>query len=142
MAQWCRERLLAAPTARLLVIVPDLVQRDGEVRRVFDEALDPDYLGRGATEAAAIGYALEGGQPLLSYAPVAAGLLTLQLLSSEVELTQLSQWLRGSFWTRRRGHAARAARHVAAQRGTPAAACRAVAAGTARSAAGAAGARR
>ncbi len=44
MAQWCRERLGASPDARLLVIVPDLAQRYGEVGRVFDEALDPGYL--------------------------------------------------------------------------------------------------
>jgi ATP-dependent helicase/nuclease subunit B len=99
-AQWCRQHLSAAPGARLLVIVPDLAQRHGEVRRVFDAALDPDYLGRGAAEADAVPYALEGGQPLLSYAPVGAGLRTLQLLSSDVELAQVSQWLRDGFWDR------------------------------------------
>jgi ATP-dependent helicase/nuclease subunit B len=98
-AQWCRDRLSAAPSARLLVIVPDLAQRRSEVQRVFDAALDPDYLGRGASEADPVAYALEGGQPLLDYGPVAEGLLTLQLLSSELELTRLSQWLRSSFWT-------------------------------------------
>ena len=90
MAQWCRERLGAAPAARLLVIVPQLAQRRGEVRRMFDAALGPDG------EA----YALEGGQPLLSFAPVAAGLNTLQLLTAAVEFAQLSQWLRDSFWPR------------------------------------------
>ncbi len=39
-AQWCRERLLGMPEARLLVIVPELAQRRGEVRRLFDAALD------------------------------------------------------------------------------------------------------
>ena len=97
MAQWCRERLRAAPAARLLVIVPDLAQRHSEVRRVFDAALDPGYLNRGATEDSTA-YALEGGQPLLSYAPVAVGLRTLQVLISEVELAQVSQWLRDGFW--------------------------------------------
>jgi ATP-dependent helicase/nuclease subunit B len=97
-AQWCRERLSAAPTARLLVIVPDLAQRQADVRRVFDAMLDPDYLGRGAVEADSAVYAIEGGQPLLRYAPVGEGLRTLQLLTCDVELTQLSQWLRDSFW--------------------------------------------
>ena len=97
-AQWCRERLRAAPAARLLVIVPELAARASEVRRLFDATLDPDYLSRGAVEADQGAYALEGGQPLLYYAPVAQGLAMLQLLSGEVELTQLSQWLRGSFW--------------------------------------------
>ncbi len=98
-AQWCRERLSAAPGARLLVIVPELAVRVREVRRLFDATLDPDYLGRGALEADHGAYALEGGQSLLRYGPVAEGLATLQLLSGEVELPQLSQWLRGSFWT-------------------------------------------
>jgi ATP-dependent helicase/nuclease subunit B len=86
VAQWCRERLTAAPAARLLVIIPELGQRQSEVRGVFDAALE------------AGSYAVEGGQPLLRYAPVAEGLLTLQLLSSEAELAQISQWLRAAFW--------------------------------------------
>jgi ATP-dependent helicase/nuclease subunit B len=90
VAQWCRERLSVAPAARLLVIVPELARRHGEVRRVFDAALGAD------NEA----YALEGGQALLAYAPVAAGLRTLQVLTSQVEFAQLSQWLRDSFWAR------------------------------------------
>ena len=97
-AQWCRERLGVTPGARLLVIVPDLAQRHTEVQRVFDATLDPDYLGRGALAADRVVYAIEGGQPLLSYAPVSAGLRTLQLLTDDVELTQVSQWLRASFW--------------------------------------------
>ncbi len=96
-AQWCRARLSTTPSARLLVIVPDLAQRQSEARRVFDATLDPDYLRRSALEADTV-YAIEGGQPLLSYAPVAEGLRTLQLLAADVELTQISQWLRGSFW--------------------------------------------
>lgn len=86
IARWCRERLEAAPTARLLVIVPDLARRQGEVRRVFDAALDPAP------------YAVEGGQSLPSYAPIAAGLGTLRLLAADVELAEVSQWLRASFW--------------------------------------------
>jgi probable DNA repair protein len=99
-AQWCRERLTAQPDARLLVIVPDLAQRHTQVRRLFDAALDPAYLARGAADVEAAPYALEGGQSLLGYAPVAEGLQTLQLLSSDVELAAVSQWLRGSFWAR------------------------------------------
>jgi probable DNA repair protein len=90
VAQWCRERLRGAPAARLLVIVPELARRHSEVRRVFDAALGAD------SEA----YALEGGQALLAYAPVAAGLRTLEVLSAEVEFAQLSQWLRDGFWAR------------------------------------------
>ncbi len=60
-AQWCRERLSATPAARLLVIVPELARRHGEVRRVFDAALDPGYLYRGANAPEAAVYALEGG---------------------------------------------------------------------------------
>jgi ATP-dependent helicase/nuclease subunit B len=90
VAQWCRERLRAAPAARLLVIVPQLAQRQLEVRRVFAAALGSDQDA----------YALEGGQPLLAFAPVAAGLSTLQVLTSQVEFAVLSQWLRESFWPR------------------------------------------
>lgn len=97
-AQWCRARLGTTPSARLLVIVPDLAQRQSEARRVFDATLDPHYLDRGALEADSLVYAIEGGQPLLRYAPVGEALGTLQLLTADVELTQISQWLRGSFW--------------------------------------------
>jgi ATP-dependent helicase/nuclease subunit B len=100
VAQWCRDRLSLTPTARLLVIVPDLAQRHGEVRRVFDAALDPGYLARGATEGEVSAYALEGGQALLSYAPVSAALRTLRLLTGDVDMAELSAWLQGSFWTR------------------------------------------
>lgn len=96
-AQWCREHLSTAPAARLLVIVPDLAQRQAQVRRIFDEALDPGYMCRDAGGESAA-YAVEGGQPLLRYAPVAEGLRTLQLLSSDVELAEISQWLRDGFW--------------------------------------------
>ncbi|HTY94838.1 MAG TPA: PD-(D/E)XK nuclease family protein [Steroidobacteraceae bacterium] len=97
VAHWCRERLRAAPAARLLVIVPDLGERRAAVRRIFEAALDPEYLHRGADEAAASAFALEGGVPLLDHAPVAEGVSTLALLSSEMELGAVSAWLRGGF---------------------------------------------
>jgi ATP-dependent helicase/nuclease subunit B len=97
IAHWCRERLQASPTARLLVIVPDLARRQGEVRRVFDAALDPDY-PRVSVEGDVAPYAVEGGQSLPSYAPILAGLGTLRLLAADVEFAEVSQWLRGSFW--------------------------------------------
>ena len=99
MAQWCAQRLSTQPAARLLVIVPDLAQRQAEVRRVFDAALDPGYLYRGAS-GDSVAYALEGGQPLSAYAPIGEALRTLRLLTSEVELAVISQWLRGPFWAR------------------------------------------
>ena len=98
VAQWCRERLQHTPAARLLVIVPQLARRRSEVRRVFDAALDPDYLYRPATQPDGAVYALEGGQSLLEFAPVAEGLRTLQMLTGDVELTAASQWLRGTAW--------------------------------------------
>jgi ATP-dependent helicase/nuclease subunit B len=100
IAHWCRERLAAAPAARLLVVVPELAQRREEVRRVFESVLDPEYLDRDGNEPEAMRFALEGGQPLLDYGPVGAALRTLQLLSAEVELSEISQWVRGGFWAR------------------------------------------
>jgi ATP-dependent helicase/nuclease subunit B len=97
-AQWCAERLTATPTARLLVIVPELVRRHGEVRRVFAAALDPGYLSRGASAPEAALFALEGAAPLRSYAPVVDGLRALQVLTQPIELSELSQWLRGGAW--------------------------------------------
>jgi ATP-dependent helicase/nuclease subunit B len=97
IAGWCRERLEADPAARLLVIVPELARRQDEVRRVFDAALDPGY-PRPAVGGDAAPYAVEGGQPLLGYAPVAEGVRTLQLLAADVELAVVSQWLRAHFW--------------------------------------------
>ena len=97
VARWCRERLAMLPTARLLVIVPELARRQGEVRRVFDAALDPDYPGT-AVGGDIAPYAVEGGQPLTGYAPIAEGLSTLRVLAADVELTEVSQWLRAAFW--------------------------------------------
>jgi ATP-dependent helicase/nuclease subunit B len=98
IAHWCRQRLEATPAARLLVIVPDLAHRHSEVRRVFDEALDAGYLGH-SEAAGAASYAVEGGQPLSNYAPVAAGLRALRLLQGDAELAETSQWLRDDGWT-------------------------------------------
>jgi probable DNA repair protein len=97
IARWSRERLEADPTARLLVIVPDLARRQGEVRRVFDAALDRDYPGM-AAGAEVAPYAVEGGRPLLDYAPVVEGLGTLRLLATDAELSAISRWLRAGFW--------------------------------------------
>jgi ATP-dependent helicase/nuclease subunit B len=88
VARWCRERLALLPTARLLVIIPELARRQGEVRRVFDAALGGDVAP----------YAVEGGQPLTTYAPIAEGLSTLRLLAADVELAEVSRWLRAAFW--------------------------------------------
>ena len=88
VARWCRERLTMLPSARLLVIIPELGRRQGEVRRVFDAALGGDVAP----------YAVEGGQPLTAYAPIAEGLSTLRLLAADVELADISQWLRAAFW--------------------------------------------
>ena len=97
-AQWCAKRLSATPGARLLVIVPELARRHDEVRQAFDAALDPGYLYRGATAADEAPFALEGAASLRSYAPVSDGLRALQLLTQAVELSDLSQWLRGASW--------------------------------------------
>jgi ATP-dependent helicase/nuclease subunit B len=97
-AQWCAERLSATPGARLLVVVPELIGRHTEVQRVFAEALDPGYLHRSATAADEAVFALEGAAPLRSYAPIVDGLRALQVLTQAIELSELSQWLRGSWW--------------------------------------------
>jgi ATP-dependent helicase/nuclease subunit B len=97
-AQWCAERLSAKPSARLLVIVPELARRRSEVRRVFDAALDPQYLCRGAAVADEVVFALEGAASLRSYAPIADGLRALQVMTQASELSELSQWLRDGSW--------------------------------------------
>ncbi|HEY4339625.1 MAG TPA: PD-(D/E)XK nuclease family protein [Steroidobacteraceae bacterium] len=97
-AQWCGERLSADADARLLVIVPQLGGRREQVRRVFDAALDPGYLLRGAMAPDEPVFALEGAAPLLSFAPVSDGLRALQVLTQPVELSELSQWLRSAAW--------------------------------------------
>ncbi|HTB67400.1 MAG TPA: PD-(D/E)XK nuclease family protein [Steroidobacteraceae bacterium] len=97
-AQWCAERLSTTPGARLLVIVPELAQRHAEVRRVFDAVLDPGYLERGAAAANEVMFALEGAPSLRSYAPISDALRALQGLTQAIELSELSQWLRGASW--------------------------------------------
>jgi ATP-dependent helicase/nuclease subunit B len=97
-AQWCAERLSATPGARLLVIVPELARRHAEVRRVFEAVLDPGYLYRGATAPDAAVFVLEGAPSLRSYAPIGDGLRALQVMTQAIELSELSQWLRGASW--------------------------------------------
>lgn len=82
MAGWCRERLLADPRARLLVLVPDLAARAAPLRRALSAALQAEL------------HALEGGVPLSSYPLAQAALAVLQLATRRVDFDVLALILR------------------------------------------------
>ena len=98
-ASWCRSHLEADPTRRLLVVIPDLLQRRQAVARAFGQVLTPQVvLGRSDDGAMGV-FALEGGQPLPSYDLVRHALESLRILVTPSDFTALSRWLRASFFT-------------------------------------------
>lgn len=92
-AQWARERLLRDPAARLLVIVPGLDGLRARVEREFAAALP----AVDAATARAAPFALEGGRPLASYAPVRAALSWLALGCGVLRFAEFSALLRSPY---------------------------------------------
>ena len=93
-AQWCRERLERDPAARLLVVIPQLVEQRAGAIQAFEHALHGGALLAGRGEAL---FALEGGQPLSSYPLVQAALGALALGSGPVAFAQAAALLRSPY---------------------------------------------
>lgn len=90
-AQWCAEQLERDPTARLLLIVPRLMEHRHRWLRALSERLYPGGEG-GATSPAVV--AVEGGEPLAGYALVQTALRLLSLSVGEIDSVSLSGVLR------------------------------------------------
>jgi probable DNA repair protein len=94
-AEWCRERLAANPTARLLLVAPDLAARRAGLDRALSQALEPlHWLGSDATQRA---FSIEGGKALAEFGRIAHALDTLRLLTTGLSFEELSHWLREPF---------------------------------------------
>jgi ATP-dependent helicase/nuclease subunit B len=88
-AAWCRARLTADPTARLLVIVPRLEQLRPRLERSFEEALEPPQTASGPAA-----FAIEGGQPLDGFPLVRVALGLLALGARPLSFAEFSALLR------------------------------------------------
>jgi ATP-dependent helicase/nuclease subunit B len=113
-AEWCLARLRADPTARLLLVVPDLGRRRIHLDRVLRETLEPASCFERAVAPQAFGF--EGGAPLAEYALPAAALDLLALLNRPVTVRTAVAVLEARFWSEAsRPGRARAARWLRAR---------------------------
>jgi ATP-dependent helicase/nuclease subunit B len=98
IALWCRERLLAHPDARLLVIVPGPAGSRERLAALIRGLLDPEAALAAAGAARAL-VGIEGGEPFATLPLPAHALHGLALLAgAELDFEALSAWLTGPFW--------------------------------------------
>ncbi len=97
VADWARVNLRAQHGFRAWVCIPDLNQRLSEIVDAMDAALAPQRLSMAGADAAAP-YAVAGGTPLGSYAPVHAALRFLDASEGPVPFDRFSELLRAPEW--------------------------------------------
>lgn len=95
LSGWLLERLRATPGIRLGVIVPDLAQRAGSLRRVLEDRLAPALKAPGAPDARP--YAFANGRRLGDYALVDAALGLLALGDDTLDVLAFGQLLRSPY---------------------------------------------
>jgi probable DNA repair protein len=95
-AQWARGALERKPSARLLVVVPQLARHRHRVIRAFAESLNAPGILRpeGLNEPP---YAIEGGEPLAQHPLVAAALDVLAVAAGTADFAALSAALRSPY---------------------------------------------
>ncbi len=96
IAEWCRERLSADGTSRLLVMLPGSQGRRERLATLVGQALDPGgWLASSESLEPAPAVVLEGAGPLAALPAVAQALEGLRLLcGTSLDFEALSQWLR------------------------------------------------
>ncbi|OGA16424.1 MAG: hypothetical protein A3G25_04140 [Betaproteobacteria bacterium RIFCSPLOWO2_12_FULL_63_13] len=92
VAKWARARLEAEPRARIGVVVPELELSRALVMRIFARVMEP---AQGL--AGTLPFNLSLGQPLTSYAPVAAAMGLLKFVQGEIAFEQASRLLLSPF---------------------------------------------
>ena len=90
-ARWARARLEASGGARIAIVVPDLAAREGTLRRVLAQTMDP---GR---TAAVLPFNISLGDPLSGRPLVAHALAALALGGREIEFERASGLIRSPF---------------------------------------------
>jgi ATP-dependent helicase/nuclease subunit B len=100
IVDWCRERLLRQPDARLLVMLPGAAGGRERLASLIRQALDPrSVIVPGEGTQALVG--IEGGRPLSQRPMVSHALTTLGWLDGEeLEFEALAAWLCAPSWTR------------------------------------------
>ena len=93
-ARWCRDELQRDPTARLLVVIPQLAQRRAAAVLAFDHELCGGALLEAGGEPT---YAIEGGRSLAEYPQVSVALALLRLCGAALEFRELAALLRSSY---------------------------------------------
>lgn len=90
-ARWARALRESRPDAVVGVVVPDLAQRAGQVRRTFLDVIAPDWrLREGADTAVNLSY----GEPLAAVPMVHIALLALEALQGRLDYRSVGQLLR------------------------------------------------
>ncbi len=99
IAAWCRQKVLAQPDTRLLVILPGAPGARERLATLIRQALDPRSVLGGATPAdTPVG--IEGGQPLAQLPMITHALRTLEWLAgAEGDFESFSRWLRAPHWS-------------------------------------------
>jgi probable DNA repair protein len=105
-AAWCRERLLADPQARLLVVVPELERRRSAIAMVFEDCLSPGT----RTLQPGLMVTVEGGSPLDRHPLVETALDAFTLLTDALPFEVFSRWLRSPYLCEGRARAHERAR--------------------------------
>ena len=95
-ALWARDRLAAQPSARLMIVIPDLERERDLVERTFDELLEPPSL-IDAPVAGTACYAIEGGIALSEYPLVATAIQAAALASQVQPFDSASAWWRSPY---------------------------------------------
>ncbi len=96
IAAWCQQRITDQPDTRLLVVLPGSAGARERLATLIRQAVSPGgWLSAGAQSLVAI----EGGVALSELPAVRHALTGLKALSGdELELDELSEWLRGPYW--------------------------------------------
>jgi probable DNA repair protein len=95
-ARWARARLEHMPSARLLIVVPQLAQHRQRVLRACAEGLDARALLRPETAGEPL-FAIEGGEPLARHPLVAVALDALAVAAGTADFAALSAALRSPY---------------------------------------------
>ena len=96
-AQWCAAQLARDAAARLLLVVPRLVQQRHVWQRALAQRLDVRSLLAAGTSSSESPFAIEGGAALDTYPLVATALQLIQLASGSAPFEQLSAVLRSPY---------------------------------------------
>ncbi len=95
-ARWACQRLERNPEERLLIAIPDLDQRRGQIERVFADVLDPVAL-LVSSPARTAAFALEESVSLDRYPIIAAAITALELAVQPLPFDTVSRWLRSPY---------------------------------------------